>query len=253
VIAVRRVAPLVGAVLLSAACTTGTSTEELNVLAPSSLTESFTHLRTLFEKANSGVAVRFEFESSTNLTRKVIEGAPADVIATADEKSMRAVVDAGKVRPARPVVVARNQLEIVVPAGNPKGITRLSDLGRADVTYVLCASQVPCGNLGSRLLTKAGVTDPQPVSLEENVKAALTKVVLGEADAGLVYTTDVRAAGSAVSGVPIESAAQPDVEAVYPIAVLEGSSQPAAAGSWVDLVRSAEGQAVLARFGFLPP
>jgi molybdate transport system substrate-binding protein len=247
---------LVAAIVLTCTgCGSGTSpgSVSLTVLAASSLTESFTGLAMRFEKANTGVEVELDFESSSSLARKVTEGAPADVLATADEKSMATVVDAAQVKGGYPVVIARNRLEIAVANGNPRRITGLPDLGRAGITFVLCAPQVPCGSLGARLLAKARVTNANPVSLEENVKAALAKVVLGEVDAALVYTTDVRAAGGKVLGIQVENADDPDAEAVYSLAVLEDSSHAEAARRWVAFIRSDEGQAVLRDFGFHGP
>jgi molybdate transport system substrate-binding protein len=224
----------------------------LNVLAASSLTESFTALGKAYEATHSDVNVTFDFESSSSLVRKVIDGAPGDVLATADESSMTDAVNAGAIAAGAPVVVARNRLEIVVAPGNPKAITNLADLGRAAITFVLCAPQVPCGRLGALALQKDGVNDAKAASLEENVKAVLTKVVLGEADAGLVYATDVRTAGDKVTGVPITEANDPELRANYPVAVLARSARAGSAQKWVDFVSSTEGQSALAQFGFLP-
>ncbi len=225
----------------------------MTVLAASSLTEVFTELGKAYEAEHPDIKMSFDFESSSNLVRKVIDGAPGDVLATADESSMGNAVDAGAVTAGAPVVVARNRLEIVVAPGNAKHVTNLTDLGRAGITFVLCAPQVPCGTLGALALQKAGVDESRAASLEENVKAVLTKVVLGEADAGIVYATDVRAAGNKVTGVPVAQADDRKLQASYPIAVMSRSSSASAAKEWVDFVASTEGQSVMARFGFLPP
>lgn len=225
----------------------------MTVLAASSLTEAFSELGKAFQAKHPDIKVSFDFESSSNVVRKAIDGAPGDVLATADESSMGRAIDAGAVRTGSPVVVARNRLEIVVAPGNPKRITGLADLGRAGITFVLCAPQVPCGTLGALGLRKAGVDESKAASLEENVKAVLAKVVLGEADAGLVYATDVRAAGDKVTGVPITEASEPELQASYPVALLSRSARAGPAQEWVDFVSSTEGQSVMARFGFLQP
>jgi len=222
------------------------------VLAASSLTEAFTELGRAFEAEHPSIKISFDFESSSNLVRKVIDGAPGDVLATADESSMTQAIDADAVMPGTSVVVARNRLEIAVALGNPKSITALADLGRAGITFVVCAPQVPCGKLGTLALQKAGVNDAKAASLEKNVKAVLTKVVLGEADAGVVYATDVRAAGDEVTGVPMSEANDSELQAAYPVAVLSRSTRTGPAQEWVDFASSTEGQSVLARFGFLP-
>jgi molybdate transport system substrate-binding protein len=158
----------------------------------------------------------------------------------------------GKVRDlvGDPQVFAGNLLQIVVEHGNPKGIRRLDDLAGKDVKVVLAAEDVPAGKYARQVLDRAGVT-VQPVSLEDNVKAVVTKVSLGEADAGIVYVTDVAAGGDKVQGVDIPM--RQNVAATYPIATVKASRMRDQAQAFVDLVRSAEGQAVLRGFGFLPP
>jgi molybdate transport system substrate-binding protein len=145
-------------------------------------------------------------------------------------------------------VIARNRLAILVEKGNPKAVDGLPDLSKPDIVTVLCAPEVPCGRFGAAALAAAGVT-AKPASLEENVKAVVSKVVLGEADAGIVYATDVQAAGTQADGIAIDGAP----EAVYPIAVTTAATNRDAAEAWIALVRSKEGRAVLAARGFLEP
>jgi molybdate transport system substrate-binding protein len=229
---------------------TATVTGTLTVLAASSLTDAFGALGRAFEDGHPGLDVRFDFGASSALVRQLGEGASADVLASADEVIMGQAVDDGHV--AGPVVFARNRLALLVERGNPKGIRGLADVARPGVVLVLCAPEVPCGRYAAAALTKAG-DRATPASLEENVKGVVAKVTLGEADAGIVYATDVKAAGGAVEGVAIDGADDPDLTARYPIAVVRAAPNPAAATAWVEFVRSAEGQRVLASFGFLAP
>jgi molybdate transport system substrate-binding protein len=223
---------------------------ELRVLAAASLTEAFTELGRRFEADHPGLDVTFTFAASSALARQVNDGAPADVLVTADEASMAAVTAAGNA--ADPQTIARNRLAIVVGPGNPRRIDALADLGRRGVVFVVCAPEVPCGRFAAAALERAGVT-ATPASLEENVKAVVSRVTLDEADAGIVYVTDVRAAGDEVAGVDIDIADDPDLEAVYPAAITTGASNPQAAKAWIDHVRSAGGRRVLASHGFLAP
>jgi molybdate transport system substrate-binding protein len=220
----------------------------LRVLAASSLTEAFAVEAQDFQAANGGVKVEFAFDASSNLARQVDNGGPGDALATADEQTMGAVVKAGHAA-TPPVVIARNELEIVVKAGNPQHVNGLADLARPDVKFALCAPQVPCGRLGAAALHKSGV-DAKPVSLEEDVKAVVTKVALGEVDAGVVYSTDVRAAGPQLEGVPVAHAEDGDLLAVYPVTVLTGSKHAAEARAWVEYLLSPAGQRVLRDHGF---
>lgn len=223
---------------------------ELVVLAASSLTGPFEELGRTFEAEHPGVEVTFGFAGSSDLARQIDAGAPGDVFASADEKTMTAVVAAGQA--AEPVVVARNRLAIVVEKGNPKGIRTLGDLARSDVVLVVCAAEVPCGRLAAAAFQKAGV-DAEPASLEAGVKAVVSKVTLGEADAGIVYRSDVQAAGDEAEGVDVEDGTDAALQAVYPVAVTTAAANPVAAKAWVDLVRSAAGLRALAAAGFLEP
>jgi molybdate transport system substrate-binding protein len=223
---------------------------ELHVFAASSLTEAFTAMGQRFESTHRGLKVTFSFAASSTLAQQIDDGAPADVYVSADERDMALVTDAGGA--TDPKAIARNRLAIVVDKDNPKHITGLSDLAKHDVVFVLCAPEVPCGRLGAAALAAAGVT-AKPASLEENVKAVVSKVTLGEADAGIVYATDVKAAGDDARGVAIEGADDPSLEAVYPMAVTKQVANQAAARAWIDYVLSADGQATLAGYGFLAP
>lgn len=228
----------------TASSTTDTAATPLTVFAAASLTEVFTELGELYEQAHPGAEVTFSFAGSQSLGAQVQQGAPADLLATADEASAQAVRDE---LAADPVVLARNRLAVVTERGNPLGITGLPDLARPGVKVVLAGPTVPAGKAARAALTSAGVR-VRPVSEEPDVKAVLQKVRLGEADAGIVYATDVRAAGADVTGVDL-----PGVGNAYPAAVLDGAKHPAAAEAFLVLAASPEGRAVFARAGFLAP
>ena len=246
----RRTLPLflvaLGAVGASCADDGGTDTT-LTVGAAASLTAPFEELGAAFEAEHPGVTVQFTFGASSDVARQIGEGAPIDVFASADTKNMTAAADTrGLVGEAQ--VFATNTLQIIVAPGNPKGITGLADLARGDVLVVTCSPEVPIGRYTQQVLEAAGVK-LTPASLEENVKGIVSKVTLGEADAGVVYRTDVLAAGAKASGVDIPD--DVDVTAEYPIAALKGSG-PAAA-DFVGFVLSAPGQQILSQFGFGAP
>ncbi|HEY7043901.1 MAG TPA: molybdate ABC transporter substrate-binding protein [Nocardioidaceae bacterium] len=248
----RRTIGAGSAALLLAACLVscsdgdggGGDTTQLTVFAAASLTEAFTTLEKDFEKDHSDVDVVTSFGSSTDLATQVTEGSPADVIATADDKSMGIVTDAGDLD-GEPTQFATNTLIVVTPPDNPGNVRSLGDLQHAD--YVVCDPSVPCGAAAATILDNAGIT-AKPKSLEEDVKAVLTKVTLGEADAGIVYVTDAQAAGDKVSTVDIA----PDVNVVNPyfIGVIKDSGESHLAQEWVDLVTSQAGQSVLQQDGF---
>ena len=217
------------------------------VLAAASLTESFTEIGRRFEAAHPGVDVTFSFDASSTLVQQVKAGAPADVLATADDATMQQAVDAGAV--ASPAVFARNRLAIVVARSNPSGIRTVADMARPGLIVVLCAPDVPCGRLGRQVLDRAGAR-VTPRSLEPNVKGVVSKVVLGEADAGIVYATDVTAAGDKAAGVDIPR--EENVVASYPIATVHSPRNPAVADAFTAFVRSEEGRSVLTGAGFDP-
>ena len=219
------------------------------VFATASLAEAFTALGEEFARAHAPASVEQSFAGSPALVAQIESGAPADVIATADAANMSKLEATGRLA-STPAVFARNRLEIVVERGNPKRVKGLADLARADLVVLLAAEAVPAGRYAREALKAAGVR-VEPRSLEENVKALLNKVALGEADAGIVYTTDVRAAGDRVAGVAIPEAQ--NVIASYPIALVKHPETRTDARTFVAFVLSAEGRAILARFGFLPP
>ncbi len=215
------------------------------MFAAASLTDAFEAIADEFT-TRTGTRVVLNFAASSDLATQIEQGAPADVFASADEANMTRLQDAELVR-GEPEVFATNALEITVEPGNPMGIEALDDLADDDLVLVLCAPEVPCGSYARDALRKAGL-DPEVDSNEADVKAVLTRVSLGEADAGLVYATDVIAAGDAVEGVPIPP--EQNVIASYPIAHTSSSS---AADAFIELVLSPTGARILAEHGFTTP
>lgn len=230
----------------SAATPSGGDQRELNVFAASSLTEAFTQLGEQFAAAHPDVKVTFNFAGSSDLVTQLRQGAPGDVIATADVDTML------KLGPltGQPITFTANKLAIAVEPGNPMHIAGLQDLARKDLKVVLAAREVPAGKYARQILAEAGV-DVEPASLEVSVKGVVTKISLGEADAGIVYVTDVDATDGAIESVLIPD--RQNVVATYPIATLDNSAQPEDAQAFVDYVLSGAGQSVLAAHGFLPP
>ena len=224
-------------------------TGTLTVFAAASLTDVFTDFGVRLEAANPRLEVQFNFAGSSALATQLTQGAPVDVFASADTDQMDVVTNNGIVSTA-PALFAANVLEIAVPAGNPGDVTGLADLADPDRTIALCAPEVPCGAAAERVFDAAGLT-AAPDTLEEDVKAALTKVQLGEVDAALVYATDVQAAGDQVEGIEFPEAD----EAVngYPICILTDAPNPAAARAFAELVLSDAGQQALADAGFRRP
>ncbi|MFD2341281.1 molybdate ABC transporter substrate-binding protein [Clavibacter tessellarius] len=221
----------------------------LVVQAAASLTGSMDEVAADFEAQHPGLTVTVSYGGSSTLAQQIVQGAPADVFASASTATMTTVVDAGETA-ADPRVFARNALEIAVPPGNPGGVRGLADFAEAGRTLALCAPEVPCGAAAAQAFRQAGVT-PRPDSLEQDVRAALTRVELGEVDAAVVYETDVRAAGDRVQGVPLPDDANVTTDCV--VAPLAGSASPAAAAAFADFVA---GDAARARFdaaGFRAP
>jgi molybdate transport system substrate-binding protein len=218
------------------------------VFAASSLTEAFKEIGTAFHTANPNATVTFNFAGSSDLVAQIGQGAPADVFASADDSNMKKLVDAGEAT-GTPKSVATNTFEIIVEKGNPKGIGTVADLAKPGVSVVLCAPAVPCGKGAAKVLANAKVV-VTPKSLEEKVKGVVTKVTAGEADAGIVYVTDVKAAGSAAQGVEIPT----ELNAVsnYPMVVTKESKNPSAQ-AFIDFVAGPQGQAILASHGFMKP
>jgi molybdate transport system substrate-binding protein len=243
---------LTAAVLALAGCGSGSAAPEprtLTVFAAASLTDVFTELEQRFEAANPGVDVVMNFGASSDLAQQIVNGGPADVFAAANDSTMKTVADAGLVD-GSPTVFATNVLEIVTAPGNPKGITSFADLARPDLQVVVCAPQVPCGAATERIEKATGVS-LNPVSEEPDVRSTLARVTTGNADAGLVYATDVRSAGNSVQGIPFPEAAQAVND--YPIAVIAHRPQAELARAFRDLVTGADGRAVLDAAGFGSP
>ena len=268
----RRALPTVitaGLVLTTAACGSGSASDDaaaqgppstssspggdlsgsITVFAAASLKKTFTAIGAAFEKAHPGTTVTFNFAGSSDLVAQIQQGAPADVFASADTTNMdKATRDS--LTSAAPVNFASNRLEIVVPPGNPAKIAGLADLAKPGVKVVLCAPAVPCGAAASKVEAAATI-DIRPVSEEQSVTDVLGKVTTGEADAGLVYVTDVLGAGAEVEGIAFpESVA---VVNTYPIATLEDSRNAALADAFLKAVTGEPGQGILASAGFAKP
>jgi molybdate transport system substrate-binding protein len=254
---VRRTAvPILGAVALLAVSGCGSDDDNgssgratLTVYAASSLTSTFTSLGKDFESAHPGVTVRFSFGGSSDLVAQLQQGAPADVFASADTATMDKATSDGLVAGSA-VPFASNTLEIAVPPDNPAHVGSLADLADPDVTLIVCAPEVPCGAAVQKVASAAQVS-LSPVSEEASVTDVLAKVESGEADAGLVYVTDVRAAGDKVLG--IEFPESKDAVNVYPIASLRDSEDPTLAKQFVAEVTGAHGRQVLRAAGFARP
>jgi molybdate transport system substrate-binding protein len=242
-----RAAPLLAIVVAVAACSVGSGSSgpshrpTVTVFAAASLTDAFEEI----SRGLDDLDVEFNFLASSDLAAQVIEGAPADVFASADEVNMARVVDEGLARD--PVVFAENRLSIAVPEGNPGGIESLSDLDDPDLVVALCNAQCPAGRYAIEAFESAGIS-VEPDSLEADVRGVLTRVGLGEADAGVVYVTDI-AADPDVEGVDIP--AEDNVVTTYPIAALEDA--PEEASEFVSYVRSEAGERILTDFGFQLP
>jgi molybdate transport system substrate-binding protein len=227
----------------------GGLTGTLTVFAAASLTDVFPDLGDDLMADNPDLDVRFNFAGSSALATQIVEGAPADVFASANEPQMAVVTDAD-LAASEPEIFTSNVLQIAVPAGNPVGIAGLDDFARDELALALCSPEVPCGSAAEDVFATAGIT-PRPDTLEEDVRAALTKVELGEVDAALVYASDVVSAGDAVEGVEFPQAE--DVVNRYPVCVLAEGPNPEAAEAFVELVLSEEGHQVLEDAGFRAP
>lgn len=258
----RLLAVLLGGVLLAtAACSAAgqgpqqasasgsPGSGELNVFAAASLNGVLTGLAAKFEDDHPGVTVRLNFAGSSDLATQILSGAPADVFASANPENMDKVTAPG-LTAGEPVTFATNELQIVVPDGNPHGITSLADLADQQIKTVICAPQVPCGAATQKVSQEAGVEIPA-VSEESSVTDVLGKVVSGEADAGLVYVTDVQNAQGQVEGIDFAEAGSAVND--YPIARLAESANPDAAEAFVALVTGPDGRKALADYGFGTP
>jgi molybdate transport system substrate-binding protein len=234
----------------------------LTVLAAASLTESFTELGKLFESQNPGVTVAFSFAGSQALAQQLGQGAEADVFASANNKYMEATVEAKRVNKDEVKTFVTNRLVVIFPKDNPAGLNELKDLAKAGLKLDLADPSVPVGQYTVSFLDKA-IEAPEfephfkedvldnVVSYEDNVKAVVTKVSLGEADAGIVYVTDITAdAADKVDKLDIPDAL--NTIATYPIAPISNSKNPDLARAFVALVLSPQGQGVMAKYGFIP-
>jgi molybdate transport system substrate-binding protein len=221
----------------------------VTVLAAASLTGTFTTIGKNFEALHPGTKVTFSYAGSSQLAQQITSGAPADVFASASPATMKTVTDKGDAV-GTPVNFVKNQLVIAVKKGNPKGLTSLDAIAEPGVKVALCAAQVPCGAAAKTALAKANVK-LTPVTLEQDVKSALSKVTLGEVDAALVYRTDAEAAAKDVDGVEFPESAAAINE--YPIAALKGAPNPAGAAAFVAYVQTDPAQQVLAHAGFQKP
>ncbi|MGI8613414.1 MAG: molybdate ABC transporter substrate-binding protein [Nocardioidaceae bacterium] len=254
----RRIAGLVagiasigslGACGSNSGATGAAGSETLTVYAASSLTSALTQIGKDFESSHPGVTVRFSFGGSSDLVAQLEQGAPADVFASADTANMDKATSANLVE-GKPVSFASNTLQIAVPPDNPAAISSFADLSKPNVKLVICAAEVPCGAAARQVAMVAG-QKLTPVSEEQSVTDVLAKVESGEADAGLVYVTDVLAAGSKVKGITFPESGQ--VVNTYPIATLSNSADTSLAQQFVDQVTGPVGQKVLAGFGFAKP
>jgi molybdate transport system substrate-binding protein len=219
----------------------------VNVLAAASLTGAFNKIGDQLHAKYAGLTVKSSYAGSPTLLTQIQQGAPGDVFASADQANMQKVAS-GDLNQGQPQVFAHNRLEITVQAGNPKHIRQVSDLSNPAVKVVVCAPGVPCGTYATTVFGKAGIK-VTPVSQETDVKSVLSKVSLGEADAGIVYVTDVKAAGSSVQGVQIPD--DLNIIADYPIAQLKSEQNATGAKTFVDYVLGSQGQKVLKSYGFI--
>ncbi len=220
--------------------------QQLLVSAAASLADAFREMETAFEAGHPDIDVILNLGSSSTLREQILEGAPADVYASANRANMEQVVDAGGVA-GQVQVFAQNSLQIAVPAGNPGRISGLADFSRPELLIGLCAAGVPCGDVARRALAQAGIS-PAADTHEPDVRALLTKIAAGELDAGITYLSDVASGDPRVQGIDIPARYNQITE--YPIAVLAGAPHAQAAAAFVDFVFTDEGQTILASYGF---
>ncbi len=237
-----------GAASTASPASSSASTASITVFAAASLTGTFTQLGKQFEAANPGDKVTFSFGPSSGLATQITNGAPADVFASAAPANMEQVVTAGDA--SNPQDFAKNIMEVAVPPSNPANVKSVNNLAKKSVKVALCQPQVPCGVVAAEVFKNAGIT-VKPVTLEADVKSVLAQVELNEVDAGMVYVTDVQAAGTKVKGVKIP--ADDNASTLYPIATISKSSHQSVAQAFVAYVLSPAGQQVLAAAGFEKP
>jgi molybdate transport system substrate-binding protein len=233
--------------------TTATAAEDIlagssTIVAAQSLAGAFGAIEKAFETEHPQVDLEISFDGSAKLAAALIQGAPADLFASADESNLEKVAAEG-LTTGDPVVFAKNALQIVVAQGNPKGIKTLADLTEADVKLSLCGPAVPCGTYARQAFEKAGLATP-PAGDQDSVKGIVAQVQLGEADAGIVYVTDVQAAED-VEAVDLAASAQ--VSAIYPASVLAGAKNPAVAQAFMEFLITTEAQDILVAYGFMLP
>ena len=231
-----------------ASSSASSSTGSITVFAAASLMGTFTQLGKQFDTAHPGDTVKFNFGPSSGLATQITSGAPADVFASASPTNMDAVVTAGDA--ASPQDFAKNTMEVAVPPDNPGKVTSVNDLAKSSVKVALCQPQVPCGVVAAKVFKNAGLT-VKPVTLQPDVKSVLTQVETGNVNAGMVYVTDVMAAGAKVKGVTIP--ASDNASTLYPIATISGSKHKSEAQAFVAYVLSPAGQQVLTAAGFQKP
>jgi molybdate transport system substrate-binding protein len=220
----------------------------ITVFAAASLTGTFTQLGQQFEAAHPGDHVKFSFGPSSGLAEQITSGAPADVFASAAPANMDQVISAGDA--SSPQNFAQNTMEVATPPNNPGKVTSVNDLAKKSVKVALCQPQVPCGVVAAEVFKNVGIT-VKPVTLQPDVKSVLTQVETGNVDAGMVYVTDVMAAGSKVKGVTIPASDNASTE--YPIATIKSSKQKSVAQAFMNYVLSPAGQQVLTAAGFEKP
>lgn len=235
--------------LLSITACNGRSNEEVLVSAAASLTDAFSEIEAVYEETHADVDVVLNFAGSSTLREQILEGAPVDVFAPANQATMDEIVQTD-MHLGDPVVFATNLLQIAVAAGNPAGVTGLGDFADQGLLIGLCAPDVPCGDFARQILANAGIVAAIDTN-EPDVRALLTKIEVGELDAGIVYATDILAVEGSVEGIDIPEALS--VVAEYPIAVMADAPNPDGAAAFVDFVLSDEGHAVLDDYGFVSP
>lgn len=236
--------------------------DTLTIFAAASLTDAFTEMGAAFEAAHPGTAVTFNFAGSQQLAQQLVQGAPGDLFASASPKQMAMVVENGRIAAVTPQPFASNQLVVIFPADNPGQINQLADLAQPDLTLILAAAEVPVGAYSLAFLERASQEDAlgagfatavinNVVSYEQNVRVVFSKVALGEADAGLVYASDVISMNdNRVKQLPIPP--EWNIAAQYPIAPLNDTPHPQQAQQFIDFILSTDGQQILQKYGFLP-